>query len=437
MNGKSGNRIMAGFLVTFALGSGLLSACSKSAETSAGNAKKASAEPVEITVWTWPDNDKTFEKTVPIFEQKHPGIKVKVQAFGQDYANKLLTGLVGNGPDVAMVEIGTVAKFKSKKGFVDLAKPPYSAKQTGDNYAKFSWDYVKDDKGTIFALPKNTGPGAMFYRRDLFEKAGLPTDPEKVHELLATWDDFINVGKKLTVDGKQWMVATPDEIYTTIRAESGVSNFDDKGNLQISSAISKDALKYAKAAKDAGITSPIKAWTPEWNATMASGTVATYFYGNWFGGLLKDVYAKDTGGKWGITYAPAYNNNSAFNSGGDFIGILETSKHKNEAWEFIKFVTQDSDSLKIMYQKNDLYPAWIPALKENWMNEPDTFFNGQVTNKTFLDVSNKMVPPVTNPNDPVVATAMGQALTDIVQGKRSIDDALKEAEKQINAKLQK
>ena len=35
----------------------------------------------QITVWTWPDNDKTFAKTVPIFQQKFPGIKVNVQAF--------------------------------------------------------------------------------------------------------------------------------------------------------------------------------------------------------------------------------------------------------------------------------------------------------------------------------------------------------------------
>ena len=58
----------------------------------------------EITVWTWPDNDKTFAKTVPIFEKKFPNIKVKVQAFegGDPYHNKLLASLVsGSGPDVA------------------------------------------------------------------------------------------------------------------------------------------------------------------------------------------------------------------------------------------------------------------------------------------------------------------------------------------------
>src|SRR5690349_13528348 len=65
----------------------------------------------QITVWTWPDNDKTFEKTIPIFEKKFPKITVKVQAFDSNsYHDKLLASLVaGSGPDVAMVEIGNIA----------------------------------------------------------------------------------------------------------------------------------------------------------------------------------------------------------------------------------------------------------------------------------------------------------------------------------------
>lgn len=136
----------------------------------------SSGEEVEITVWTWPDNDKTFEITVPIFEELNPDIKVNVQAFpSNQYADKLLATIVsGSGPDVAMVEIGNVAQFKTQNAFEDLSREPYNAGQYANQYASFSWDYVTGEDGYIFALPKNTGPAAMFYRRDLFQAAGLP-----------------------------------------------------------------------------------------------------------------------------------------------------------------------------------------------------------------------------------------------------------------------
>ncbi len=426
------SRAVALGLSAGAMGS-LLQACGSSAST--GGSGGASGT---IIVWTWPDNDKTFAKTVPIFEKKFPNIKVNVQAFPNadtTYADKLLTSLVaGSGPDVAMVEIGVVARFKTKPGFVDLSQAPYNAKQYQDNYAAYSWSYVSDEQsGKIFALPKNTGPGALFYRRDVFEKAGLPTDPDKVQALLKNWDSYLQVGKQLTVPGKQWMTSSANQIFSTIIAEAGVSYYDAQGNLQIKNPNFSTAMQYAQQAWNAGIISPFTDWSPEWGAALENGTIATHLWGNWFGGNIKSVYAKDTEGKWGVTFAPAFNNVTAFDSGGDFIGILESSQNKQAAWEFCKFVTQDMDSLQTMYLANDLYPAWKPALTQSWINESDPYYSGQVVNQIFAQVQDKMAPPVTNPNDATVSAIMTNALNDITRGKMSIDAALNKAEQQARA----
>ncbi|MBO0781675.1 MAG: extracellular solute-binding protein [Ktedonobacteraceae bacterium] len=393
----------------------------------------------QITVWTWPDNDKTFAKTVPIFQKKHPGIKVNVQPFPNadtDYANKLLTALVsGSGPDVAMVEINVVAKFKTKPGFVDLSQAPYNAKQYQSSYAEYAWNYVSDSQtGKVFALPKNTGPGAMFYRRDVFEKAGLPTEPEKVQSLLKDWDAFLHVGQQLSIAGKQWMVSTPNQIFSTIVGEAGLSYYDANGTLQLDNPIFKVAMQRAQDAWNAGIISPFTDWSAEWGAALEKGTIATHLWGNWFGGNIKSVYAKDTGGNWGVTYAPAFDGKTAFDSGGDFIGILESSQNKQAAWEFCKFVTQDMDSLQTMYAANDLYPAWKPALTQPWMNQNDAYYKNQNVNQVFAPVQSKMTPPITNPNDATVGTVVTSMLNDITRGKMEIDAALSKAKQQIQAK---
>jgi ABC-type glycerol-3-phosphate transport system substrate-binding protein len=426
MHGLSRRRFLLG---SAGIGAGalMLGACGGGEET----AGKVGGE---ITVWTWPDNDKTFEKTIPLFEKKNPGTKVKVQAFASDqYDSKLLATLVsGAGPDVAMVEITNVAKYKGKPGFVNLAEDPYNATKTSGDYADFSWNYVFDkDEDRAFVLPKNTGPGGLFYRRDVLENAGLPTEPDDVNDAFKTWDDYLAEGRKLAVKDERWLIDTPMSIVGAIRAQAGVSMFDESGASQLTSDVMVAAVDYAKQAYDAGLVAPFEQWSQEWGAAIKNGTVATFLIGNWFGGLVKSVYAPESKGQWGVTLAPEYDGNAAFNSGGDFIGILETSENKATAWEFVKFVTQDPDSLRTMYRENDLYPAWTPALEEDWMNEPDDFYAGQNVNEVFEQVSESMKTPVTNPNDQAAQDALTDAVTDVMKGKAESGAALSAAQARV------
>ncbi|GAA4006691.1 sugar ABC transporter substrate-binding protein [Deinococcus rubellus] len=400
---------------------------------------QAQATASTITVWTWPDNDKTFAETVKLFNKVHPEITVKVQAFanGNDiYKNKLLTSLIsGSGPDVAMVEIGVVSFFRDKPGFVDLSQAPYNAKRFASNYDQAAWANVNTKDGKIFALPKNTGPGALFYRRDLFKAAGIKDDPASVSAAMTNWDQFIEVGKKISKNNKQWMVSTADEMVSAILAESGTSYFNSAGELQVTGPVFQKAFAYAKKAYDAGIISPFSSWTPEWQATMSKGTVATYLWGNWFGGLLKSSFSTDGQGEWGVASPPAYNGISSFNSGGDFIGILQSSKNKDAAWTFISWVTQNAESLKAMYQKNDLYPAWKPALSATWMNGTDAYYAGQNPNSVFKPVSAKMKPVTTNPADPIAANAITTALNNVLKKNMDIPSALSGAAQEIKSKM--
>jgi ABC-type glycerol-3-phosphate transport system substrate-binding protein len=229
------------------------------------------------------------------------------------------------------------------------------------------------------------------------------------------------------------MVGVPSQIFHTMIAEAGFSYYDAKGNLQLDNPTFRTAMQYTKNAWQEGIISPLDEWSSEWTATMQNATIATYLYGNWLGGNLKTVYAQGTDGKWGVTFAPAFQGNTAYDSGGDFIGILESSQNKQAAWDFIKFVTQDLDSLKTMYLANDLYPAWQPALSQSWLNVSDPFYKGEVVNQVFSQVQQKMVPPITNPNDAIVGTVITNMLSDLTRGNLSIDAALSKAEQQIKA----
>ncbi|GAB2546568.1 ABC transporter substrate-binding protein [Gracilibacillus alcaliphilus] len=418
----------------------VLSACSSDSNSNGSGSDNRSDDDgeVNLTVWTWPNNDQTFENiTIPLFEEEHPNIKVTVQAFGQDqYADKLSSSLIGgNVPDVAMVEINNVENVKNLELFEDLSQEPYNAGEFSSKYLDYFWDYVTNEDGYIFALPKNSAPAAMFYNKPIFEAAGLPTDPEAVHELLSTWEDYLAVAEDLSINGEQWMLGVPSEIANAVTQQAGTAYFNEQGDLQIDNEEFMYVYDLVDQLGDIGAFSPYEQYSPEWNAAIQQGNIATFLFGNWFGKYLKNN-TDGAEGEWGVTYAPGYQGNSSYNQGGDFIDIPKDGSNKEAAWEFVKFVTQNEDNFQAMYEQDELYPAYLEMLDKEWMNNENPFFGNQVTNEIFQTVAEDMTAPYVTENDPVAGEGVKNLLANITLGNMEIEQALEQAKQEIEAKIQ-
>lgn len=393
-----------------------------------------------ITVWTWPNNDRTFQALLPSFNEAYPDIKVEVQGFpnaNNAYLNTLQRALLSNtGPDVAMIEIGVLALLRDRPQWVDLSQDPYNVDEVISQFAPFAAANVTLADGKIVALPKHTGPGGFFYRRDIFEEAGLPTDPTAVEATFSDWDAFIEKGEAVIKPNERWLVANGMEILSTMMAQKGVSWFDAEGELQLDNPIVLEGLTVVDRAAKAGLISPFAMWSPEWQGAFGRGQIATIMSGNWFGGLLKRAYAPDDAGKWGVAGAPAdETGNRSFNAGGDHIGILETSDNKEAAWAFVSWVVTDGESLRQQYQNDDLYPAWTAAGGTEWINFADTYYDGQNVNDVFSEVQANLIPATLNPNDSIVDTAMETAVNNVVQGVATPEEALAQAKAEVAARL--
>lgn len=392
-----------------------------------------------ISVWTWPNNDRTFAALMPTFNEAYPNITVEVQGFptaNNTYLNNLQRALLsGSGPDVAMIEISMMALLRQRPQWVDLAQDPYNADELTADFAPFTVANVTLEDGKIVALPKHTGPGGMFYRRDIFEEVGLPTEPEEVAALFSDWDAFIEEGKKLVIPNERWLIASGEEIVGPMMAQAGISYFDAEGNLQLDHPVLREALERVEAAGEAGLISPFIPWSPEWQGAFQRGQLATALSGNWFGGLLKRAYATDQAGLWGVAMAPSNGESRSFNSGGDYIGILETSDNKEAAWAFVHWLVTNDESLKQQYQNDDLYPAYMPALEQDWMNFEDPYYGGQNVNTVFAPVQAELIPTNLNEHDPVAVTAMRTAINNVAKGVMGVDEALAAAKAEIEARM--
>ncbi len=139
-----------------------------------------------------------LDELVAQYQTEHPEIFINfIQAGYQEHHDQLLTQLAtGDVPDIAAIEVGFMSKFKAQpENFKNLYD--YGAKDIEANYLPWRWEQaVSADGSSVIGIPTDVGGMALCYRTDLFEAAGLPTDPAEVSALWPTWDDFIATGQK-------------------------------------------------------------------------------------------------------------------------------------------------------------------------------------------------------------------------------------------------
>ena len=136
-------------------------------------------------------------------------------------------------------------------------------------------------------MPWDSGPVAMFYRRDFYEKAGV--DPATIK----TWDDFIAAGKKIQeanpgVTMTQADINGDTEFFRMIANEQGCGYFASDGqSITVNQPGCVTALETVKKLKDAGLLIA-GTWDEKIQANNA-GTVATQMYGGWYEGTIRST----------------------------------------------------------------------------------------------------------------------------------------------------
>ena len=98
----------------------------------------------------------------------------------------------GQGPDIFIISPGDFLRYYNGGVLLDLT-PFIDDKAKADFPEGIIASRKVDDK--IYALPMEVEPMAMYYSVDAFDKAGL-----NENDVPKTWDQLLEVGKKLTTD---------------------------------------------------------------------------------------------------------------------------------------------------------------------------------------------------------------------------------------------
>jgi lactose/L-arabinose transport system substrate-binding protein len=355
----------------------------------------AFAESGQITIWSWNVAASSLKATLEGFNKKYPDIKVTVEDLGNDQVyDKTLAACAAGGeglPDIVSVENFEAEVFWNRfpECFADLSEVGYTP-EIQALFPEFKRAELELD-GVPYAVPWDSGPVAVFYRRDFYEKAGV--DPASIK----TWDDFIAAGKKVMAANPGTVMAQADfngdsEWFRMISNEQSCGYFSTDGQtITINQPACVATLEKIKEMKDAGlITAAI--WDEKIQSNTA-GKAASQMYGAWFEGSIRSN-SPDLAGKWGVYRMPSLTADGprAANLGGSSLALSAASENKEAAWKFIEHAVTTNEGQVTMLKAFGLVPSLLSAVQDPFVKEPQPYWGGQAVWSDILVTLPQIVP---------------------------------------------
>jgi lactose/L-arabinose transport system substrate-binding protein len=350
----------------------------------------------EVSIWSWNIAASSLESVAKDFMAANPGVKVTTEDLGnQQVFDRMLAACAAGGadlPDIVTVENHESEIFWSQfpDCFVDLKTLGYDDTMAGQ-FPAFKRTELEPG-GAAYAMPWDSGPVAMFYRRDFYEAAGV--DPATIK----TWDDFIAAGKKVREANPDVVMIQGDlngdtEIFRMMANEQGCGYFsEDAQSITVNKPGCVVALETLKRLTDAGVLA-----AGNWDEKIQSnnaGTVATQMYGGWYEGTVRSTAPEDQAGKWGVYPMPSVtaDGSHAANLGGSSLAIASSSDSKEAAFAFLKHALVTNEGQVKMLKEYGLVPSLLTAIEDPYVAEAQPFWGGQAVWQTILEPLPRVAP---------------------------------------------
>lgn len=394
------------------------------------------AQTTTVTVASFPDLDRAAKAAIPLYKKLHPNVEIKLVslAYG-DHHTAMTTALAtgANLPDVMAVDFGFIGKFAESGGLEDLSKAPYSAAQYRAQISRFSFPQAQNAAGGLAAMPTDIGPGTLFYRKDMLDKAGVSEN-----DLVKSWESYIESGKKIKAATGAYLIPSAVDIKDIV-IRSGLKDgegiyFDKQGKPQVDSARFQRAFELAKAVRSNGLDGNINAWSNEWSEAYKRDKFATQAFGAWFAGHLNNWLNPEGKGKWRTAQLPG----GAYASwGGSFYAIPAKAQNKAAAWEFIKFLTLNKDMQLEAFRKLDAFPSLIAAQNDSFLDEPVAYLGDQKARRLWKDAADKIAAIDVDKYDVVAKEIVDSELDNVLMKNKDIKQALADAKAQIERRARR
>ncbi|MFJ6572126.1 ABC transporter substrate-binding protein [Streptomyces sp. NPDC091292] len=318
----------------------LTAACG--ASTDGSGATGATDVKLRMTVWTSNEDQlKLLNSIADAYRAKHSEVSsITFESLPfEDYNTTLTTQIAGgNAPDLAWMGdlskdliasdalVGLTDKLKATDGW-----------QYDDLQDSATKEFTRD--GTLYAYPFSTSPFALYVNTDLLAKAGQKIDPKTL-----TWDQVATAGAAVhsatrkagfvvrDFDYKSW------NMLATVWAGFGAAAWSPDGKTcTFTSPEMRQAFTFLHDAAFRTKAMPGPGTTADFFAGDAAFTVAQVSRAS----LLTDTF------KFALHPLPAGPAGRQAVIGQAGVGVLTAGKHRDEATDFLAYLTNPANSEKL------------------------------------------------------------------------------------------
>ena len=369
----------------------VLSGCSSTG--SEGGSAAASCAPaegkVDLSFTSWIPG---IEEVVDVWNKENPDIQVKVQTGPngnsgtyQNFFNQLKAG---NAPDLGQIEYDALPNFRVQNGLMDLGACD-DVMAAKDDFVDWTWGQVSlGESDSVYAVPQDSGPMAMFYRADLFEQNGIA--------IPTTWAEYKEAAKKVRATGAYITNFSQGDInqFAGFVWQAGGSWFNNDGSdwtVDLTDPASKKVADYWQDLIDEDLVSTVPTWTTEWDNAYNSSAAWTWNSAVWGANSIASG-APDTAGKWVVAKAPQWEagDSAAGNWGGSSTAVFTGSKHPYEASKFALWLNTSDEALTMLNKSANIYPATKDGLNLPVLKEGVDFYGGQPIYDVFAEASSEV-----------------------------------------------
>ena len=348
-------------------------------------------QPTVIKTLIRADEASQLQPLVTKFNQQHSDIRFEIVEAPSDsnQVEDLYTSsfLLGNSPyDLVYMDIVWTPKFAAAGWLRDLSD------RLSETEAQ---QYLEGDiaggmyEGKLYRIPFRSDAGMLYYRQDLLAQAGYEP-PETFGELLEISQDLQQQGLidwGYVWQGKQYEGLAA--MFVEILQGSGAFWVNpDTLEVGLDRPEAIEAVKFLRTAIATKVSPPGVTTYAEEEARLLFQNGKAAFLRNW-PYVYNLALDSNIAGKYSIKpMVHAVGQDSGATLGGWGLGIAESSKHPDAAWEVIKFLSSEDSQREFILEtgfvpsrtslfndptivaKYDYYPKLLDVVKSSALRPP-------------------------------------------------------------------
>ncbi|MEU7044010.1 extracellular solute-binding protein [Streptomyces varsoviensis] len=392
-----------------ALAGGALTGCSQRSSSAA-----------RVRIWSWLSG---MDQYVAAFNSAQRDVHVQLSSIAAGvsggYAQLANAIRAHNAPDILHTEYQALPQILTTGGLRDLTD---DMADLADGFLPAAWRGVRPG-GRTWAVPMDFCPMTFFYRKDLYDEAGIGAP--------RTWEEFaraatavrradpeariatfpINDGAFFA--GMAWQTGDP---WWRIAANSWQVGIDGEGTMALA-GYWQDLIASGKVAHTAVATQ-------SWVSAIHRGKLWSMLGATWGVGTIKRSLAADKG-RWALTTMPTWGDRQANGVfGGSAFGVSAKSEVPEAALTFLRWLATDPAVPRIGARLTFPSPAWAANRKVARAAYQDDFFTGEPI-FDVLDRAATRVPEWTwGPTSLSVFSAVADVLAPVPTGGTTVPRAM-------------